>query len=79
MGRVTFVLVTLALGGCKGAIEIPPQQQPTVTTTTNVEGPQAPAIIERDTGETPAICYVRARNFQGLVPLSCNEAGIIRP
>jgi hypothetical protein len=78
----SFSLAAGVLGGCAGQFSIPPgvfEAPRPPPPAAPPPSPQAPAIIERDTGETPAICYVRARHFQGLVPLSCNEAQIIRP
>lgn len=78
--RAAAVVIAASLAGCSGSFSIPPQPltqpQPLAA---REEGPQAPMIIDRDTGETPAVCYVRARNFKGLVPLSCTEAQMIRP
>jgi hypothetical protein len=30
-------------------------------------------------GERPSVCYVRAKHFNGLVPMSCIEAAMVRP
>ena len=39
-----------------------------------------PSLIVGASGEDyPVTCYVRARNFHGLVPMSCSTAVMTRP
>jgi len=35
--------------------------------------------VQTSLGSQPTVCYVRARNFYGYVPISCAEAILIRP
>lgn len=42
-------------------------------------GDQPGPLVETSRGEQPQVCYVRARNFHGLVPISCAEALEARP
>jgi hypothetical protein len=73
-------VLALVLGGCSGSFSIPPPgaNDNRVSVTQTQPGPSAPAIVEKETGETPAICYVRSR-FGGavLVPLSCDDARLV--
>ena len=36
-------------------------------------------IVQTPRGAAPVICYVRARDFIGYVPVSCATAAMIRP
>jgi hypothetical protein len=78
--RSSAVLAFL-LTGCSGSFSIPPpgaNDNRVSVTQAPLPGPSAPAIVEKETGETPAICYVRSR-FGGavLVPLSCDDARLV--
>ena len=61
------LVVVLVLSGCAGW----PQAQ--------VNRP-VPSLVVGASGEDyPITCYVRARNFHGLVPMSCSTAMMTRP
>ena len=71
-----FALMILSLIGCAASVEFPPRA---VEQAVETSGPQAPAIVQSKEGDRPGVCYVRARSFRGLVPLSCDEAIMVRP
>jgi hypothetical protein len=76
-GNSVVIVVAIALSGCSASLEFPPR--PIATPEERPAGPQSPAIVETGEGDKPALCYVRARGFRGLVPLSCSEAAMVRP
>jgi len=38
-----------------------------------------PGLRVTSEGDSPVVCYVRAKSFNGLVPMSCREAAMVRP
>jgi hypothetical protein len=44
----------------------------------NLGNDPEPLLMTR-TGEHPTVCYARAKHFAGLVPISCDEAELVKP
>jgi hypothetical protein len=66
MNTPTMVAVTCLLGlsGCA----------------LNDQSHEVPGMVTSSHGiDVPEICYVRASNFRGYVPIPCNEAQMARP
>jgi len=61
--RMVVSISVLALSGCAEPVNRP-----------------VPSLIVGRSGEDyPVTCYVRARDFHGLVPMSCSTAVMTRP
>lgn len=66
------ILIFILFLGLKGCATAPTADEETIRSSSS-------PLIMTPEGERPAVCYVRAKHFAGLVPISCEEANQARP